>query len=103
MRASDVSVESDVARSKPSIAKLDPAFKDAVALYSGELFEGEESDWLSASASNTQVCMPRCWSDWPQRSERRRRESALGYGLDLLGLDRAHEGAAQLVMQCFGE
>jgi DNA-binding SARP family transcriptional activator len=101
----DVRIESDVARFETLYREGSiSAFKDAVALYAGELFEGEESDWLQRE----RIKYSSMYASMLERLARKAltegdAESALGYGLDLLGLDRAHEGAAQLVMQCFGE
>jgi DNA-binding SARP family transcriptional activator len=79
------------------------AFKQAVALYSGELFEGENRDWLQPERVRystihasmlerlANCALAECDHD-----------AALGYGLELLALDRAHEGASRLVMRCFG-
>jgi DNA-binding SARP family transcriptional activator len=80
-----------------------PAFKQAAALYSGELFEGENRDWLQAERvrySTIHACMLErlangAFADCDC-------DAALGYGLELLALDRAHEGASRLVMRCFG-
>jgi DNA-binding SARP family transcriptional activator len=79
------------------------AFKQAVALYSGELFEGENRDWLQPErvrystihASMLERLANCALADCDH-------DAALGYGLELLALDRAHEGASRLVMRCFG-
>lgn len=78
------------------------SLKAAAALYAGELFEGEEGDWLEPertkySAMHTSIVERLANAAMADGDF----ESALNYGLELLVIDRAHEGAARLVMRCF--
>jgi DNA-binding SARP family transcriptional activator len=79
------------------------AFKQAVAIYSGELFEGENRDWLQPERVKYSIIhasmLERLANCALAESDH---EAALGYGLELLAMDRAHEGASRLVMRCFG-
>ena len=78
------------------------ALKDAVALYEGELFQGEADDWLEPArvkyatmyASMLERLANSAFTDGNF-------EASLDYGLELLSIDRAHEGASRLVMRCF--
>jgi len=79
------------------------SFKQAVALYAGDLFEGENRDWLQPervkySIMHTSI-LERLANGALSENDH---EAALGYGLELLATDRAHEGASRLVMRCFG-
>jgi DNA-binding SARP family transcriptional activator len=79
------------------------AFKQAVALYAGDLFEGECRDWLQPE----RVKYSTIYASMLERLANgafgeQDYGVALGYGLDLLAMDRAHEGASRLVMRCFG-
>src|ERR1700722_5103778 len=79
------------------------AFKQAVTLFSGELFEGEYRDWLQPERvkySTIHASMLERLANCALAESDH--EAALGYGLDLLAMDRAHEGASRLVMRCFG-
>ena len=78
------------------------AARDAVTLYAGELLAGQEADWLRP-ARVKYACMyasmvERLANDAFSAADF---EPALYYGLELLELDRAHEGAARLVLRCF--
>jgi DNA-binding SARP family transcriptional activator len=78
------------------------AFKEAVELYGGELFEGDGGDWL-------QPARVRYATMFASMLERLADEAfagecyevALDCALELLGIDRAHEGASRMVMRCF--
>jgi DNA-binding SARP family transcriptional activator len=78
------------------------AWSDAVALYAGELLCGEQGEWLqplrmkyaAMHASMLERLADGAFAE-------RRFEEALHFGLELLGADRAHEGASRLVMRCF--
>lgn len=79
------------------------ALRKAISHYQGELFEGEDADWFQPArvkfatmfASMTERL---AWAAFEGGAF----ETALHYGLELLGVDRAHEGASRLVMRCFG-
>lgn len=77
--------------------------KRAITLYGGELFEGETADWLQPArvkyaAMYTSMVEGLATTAFDDRSF----EAALYYGLELLAIDRAHEGASRLVMRSFG-
>lgn len=79
------------------------AMKDAVALYRGELLEGQDGDWLRP-ARVKYACM---YASMVERLANeafalRDYEPALQFALELLEIDRAHEGASRLVLRCFG-
>ncbi|HTV73854.1 MAG TPA: BTAD domain-containing putative transcriptional regulator [Candidatus Acidoferrales bacterium] len=99
-----VHVVTDVARFSDLYRDGSPAaLEDAATLYSGELFEGESGDWLQPArvkyATMHTSIVGRLADDAFARGDYDR---ALGHGLELLGIDRAHEGASRLVMRCFG-
>jgi DNA-binding SARP family transcriptional activator len=78
------------------------AARDAVALYGGELLAGQEADWLRP-ARVKYACM---YASMVERLANdafnaEAFEPALHFGLELLELDRAHEGASRLVLRCF--
>jgi DNA-binding SARP family transcriptional activator len=78
------------------------AMKAAVSLYRGELLEGQDADWLRP-ARVKYACM------YASMVERLANEAfaahdfepALHFALELLEVDRAHEGASRLVLRCF--
>lgn len=79
------------------------SLNEAIALYRGELFEGDDADWFQPArvkfATMYASAVERlAWGAFDGGSF----ERALQYGLELLALDRAHEGASRLVMRCFG-
>jgi DNA-binding SARP family transcriptional activator len=79
------------------------AFKEAVALYGGDLFEGECSDWLQPERVKYSTIHASMLERLANAAiSERAHDVALGYGLELLAIDRAHEGASRLVMRCFG-
>ena len=78
------------------------AAREAVALYAGDLLAGQEADWLRP-ARVKYACMyasmvERLANDAFSAGDF---DSALHFGLELLELDRAHEGATRLVLRCF--
>lgn len=79
------------------------SMKAAVGLYSGELLEGQEADWVRPArvryASMYAAMVQRLASDALAAGAF---EQALDFALELLQIDRAHEGAARLVLRCFG-
>lgn len=99
-----VSVSTDVARFTDLYRDGSAtALKEAVELYGGELFEGENGDWLQPA----RVKYATMYSSMLEKLAdtalaARDYETALTYGLELLGIDRAHEGASRLVMRAFG-
>jgi DNA-binding SARP family transcriptional activator len=78
------------------------AFRAAVDLYGGEFLAGETADWLqpmrvrcsSAYGSALEGIAQRAVAAGDYRT-------ALTFGLQLVQLDRGHEGATRLVMRCF--
>jgi DNA-binding SARP family transcriptional activator len=78
------------------------AMSEAVALYGGELFAGDQSDWLQPArvkyATMYATMLERLASEAFSSGSF---ETALHFGLDLLAADRAHEGASRLVMRSF--
>jgi DNA-binding SARP family transcriptional activator len=79
------------------------ALREAMSLYRGELFEGDDSDWLQPPrfkfATMYASAVERlAWAAFEDGCY----ERALQYGLELLAIDRAHEGASRLVMRSFG-
>jgi len=79
------------------------AFKAAAALYAGDLFEGQESDWLQGARVKYATMHASILERLAAAALAEREfDAALNYGLELLGVDRAHEGASRLVMRCFG-
>jgi DNA-binding SARP family transcriptional activator len=72
-------------------------------LYSGELLSGDEDEWI-------EPIRVRCAAVYASVLERLADAAinqgefaqALGLGLELVALDRGHEGASRLVMRCFG-
>lgn len=79
------------------------AFKRAVPLYSGELFEGDESDWLQRERIRYATMFATMLEHLARSAlAEGDADEALAYGLELLSLDRADEGASRLVMTSFG-
>lgn len=79
------------------------ALREAISHYRGELFEGEDGDWFQPARVKyatmfASVLERLAWAAF----DRGAFETALHYGLELLAIDRAHEGASRLVMRCFG-
>lgn len=78
------------------------AMKAAVALYAGELLEGQDAEWVRPArvryAAMYASMVQRLASD---AFDARDFEQALHFALELLETDRAHEGAARLVLRCF--
>jgi DNA-binding SARP family transcriptional activator len=77
--------------------------KSAITLYIGELLEGEGGEWLSPlrirfSTMHASMLERLAGGAIAEGAF----EDGLNYALELLALDRAHEGASRLVMQCFG-
>lgn len=80
-----------------------PSLSEAIGLYGGELFEGDDADWFQPA----RVKFAAMYASAVERLasaafDRGAFEGALQYGLELLAIDRAHEGASRLVMRCFG-
>ncbi|GAC1659413.1 MAG: hypothetical protein NVS4B13_04130 [Candidatus Elarobacter sp.] len=78
------------------------AMKAAVGLYAGELLEGQDAEWVRPA----RVRYASMYASMVQRLaddalEARDFEQALNFALQLLEVDRAHEGAARLVLRCF--
>ena len=78
------------------------AMKSAVSLYAGELLEGQDADWVRPArvryASMYASMVERLASDALAAGDF---EQALHFALELLEIDRAHEGASRLVQRCF--
>jgi DNA-binding SARP family transcriptional activator len=79
------------------------SIRQAVALYSGELLEGQDADWVRP----TRVRYAAMYASMVERLaneafEAREFQPALHFALHLLEVDRAHEGASRLVLRCFG-
>jgi DNA-binding SARP family transcriptional activator len=99
----DVRVRSDLAVFSAYYREGTPeAFRTATALYGGDFLAGEQGDWLEpirVKCSSMQATMLERLADialsYGEHSE------ALGYGLDLLAVDRANEAASRMVMRCF--
>lgn len=78
------------------------AFKDAVSLYGGELLEGQDAEWLRPARvkyASMYASMVERLAD--EAFAARDFEPALHFALELLEIDRAHEGASRLVLRCF--
>ena len=78
------------------------AFKHAVQLYEGEFLEGEQGDWIEpvrVKCATTHAAMLERLAD--SALSYGEHQEALGYGLDLLAVDRANEAASRMVMRCF--
>lgn len=78
------------------------AYKRAVALYHGDLFEGETADWLQPA----RVKYAAMYASMVEHLALLAFDAgafavALHHGLQLLDIDRAHEGASRLVMRSF--
>ncbi len=79
------------------------ALRRAVAVYRGELFDGQDSEWIrpervkyaSMYASMTERLAGEAFASGDF-------EQALQLGLELLAADRAHESASRLVIRAFG-
>jgi DNA-binding SARP family transcriptional activator len=94
---SDVSTFSDLYR----VGSIQ-ACKDAVSLYAGELFSGEAGEWLQPVRVKYGAMYASMLGRIAQDAVVARNfEEGLHYGLEMLAADRAHEGASQVVMQCF--
>jgi DNA-binding SARP family transcriptional activator len=78
------------------------AMKDAVSLYTGELLEGQDADWVRPArvkyAAMYASMVERLANGAFAASDF---EPALHFALELLEIDRAHEGASRLVQRCF--
>jgi DNA-binding SARP family transcriptional activator len=78
------------------------SMKAAVALYGGELLEGQDAEWVRPArvryAAMYASMVERLASD---AFIARDFEQALHFALQLLEIDRAHEGASRLVLRCF--
>jgi DNA-binding SARP family transcriptional activator len=78
------------------------ALKEAVSLYTGELLEGQDADWVRPArvkyASMYASMVERLANAAFEASDF---EAALHFALELLEIDRAHEGASRLVLRCF--
>lgn len=80
-----------------------PALEAAATLYRGELFEGEEADWFQPARVKFATMFASTLERLARAAfDRAEFEAALDYGLELLAIDRADEGASRLVMRCFG-
>ncbi len=78
------------------------AMKSAAELYAGEYLAGEEAEWmypLRLRCANAYATILERLSE--DAIEREDYVEGLDYGLRLLETDRAHEGAARLVMHSF--
>jgi DNA-binding SARP family transcriptional activator len=80
-----------------------PAIRKAVALYSGELLAGQDTDWVRP----VRVRYAAMYGSMVERLaieaiDARDYQQALHFALQLLEIDRAHEGASRLVLRCFG-
>jgi DNA-binding SARP family transcriptional activator len=79
-----------------------PAMRRAVELYAGELLEGQDADWVRPArvryASMYASMVERLATDALADGDF---ETALQFALELLEVDRAHEGATRLVLRCF--
>jgi two-component SAPR family response regulator len=78
------------------------AFKHAVHLYEGEFLAGEQGDWIEpirVKCATTHAGMLEKHAD--AALSYGEHQEALGYGLDLLAVDRANEAASRMVMRCF--
>lgn len=78
------------------------AMREAVALYGGELLEGQDADWVRPA----RVKYAQMYASMVERLahdafERGSFEQALQFALGLLDVDRANESAARLVLSCF--
>jgi DNA-binding SARP family transcriptional activator len=78
------------------------AMKSAVALYGGELLEGQDAEWVRPArvryAAMYATMVERLADD---AFAARDFQQALHFALELLEVDRAHEGASRLVLRCF--
>ncbi|GAC1410285.1 MAG: hypothetical protein NVSMB64_19340 [Candidatus Velthaea sp.] len=99
----ELRVQTDVAQFTDLHREGTPqAMKAAVGLYGGEFLAGERGDWI-------EPMRVRCASMYASMLEKLaaaalsygEHERALGYGLDLLTVDRANETASRIVMKCF--
>jgi DNA-binding SARP family transcriptional activator len=78
------------------------AMTAAISLYRGELLEGQEADWVRPTrlkyASMYASMVERLSNNAIEAGDF---EQALHFALELLEMDRAHEGASRLVLRCF--
>ena len=99
----DVTVVTDVAEFLEAACGGPDDLARAHSLYSGELLSGDEDEWI-------EPIRVRCAAVYAAVLERLADGAlgqgefaqALGFGLELVTLDRGHEGASRLVMRCFG-
>ncbi len=78
------------------------AAKQAVKLYQGEFLDGEQGDWIEpirVKCATLHAAMLEKLAD--AALSYGEHQEALGYGLDLLAVDRANEAASRMVMRCF--
>jgi DNA-binding SARP family transcriptional activator len=98
----DVTVVTDVAEFLEAACGGPDDLARAQLLYAGELLSGEEDEWV-------EPIRVRCAAVYAAVLERLADiaisqgdfAQALGFGLELVALDRGHEGASRLVMRCF--
>lgn len=99
----DVSVATDVTDFLEAACGSKEDLERAHSLYSGELLTGDDDDWI-------EPLRVRCAAVYASVLERLADNAigqgefaqALGFGLELVAMDRGHEGASRLVMRCFG-
>jgi DNA-binding SARP family transcriptional activator len=99
----DVSIVTDVIEFLEAACGPREDLQRAHSLYSGELLSGDDDDWI-------EPLRVRCAAVYASVLERLADNAvsqgefaqALGLGLELVAMDRGHEGASRLVMRCFG-
>jgi two-component SAPR family response regulator len=78
------------------------AAKDAVRLYEGEFLAGEQGDWIEPMRVKCATIHAGLLEKLADAAiSYGEHQEALGYGLDLLAVDRANEAASRMVMRCF--
>ncbi|HEY0395136.1 MAG TPA: BTAD domain-containing putative transcriptional regulator [Candidatus Elarobacter sp.] len=78
------------------------AAREAVSLYAGELLQGQDAEWVRPArvkyAQMYASLVERLANEALAAGDHQR---ALQFALELLEIDRAHEGASRLVLRCF--
>lgn len=78
------------------------SLESAVAMYGGEYLAGEEAEWIYPLRVRCAMAYAASMEKLAQLSSAEDdHATALEYGLRLLEIDRAHEGASRLIMRSF--